>query len=83
VLFRNDADIPSIATALEGKGIREWFSSAIDWLAGVGYPLLVGLPLLAVILAIAGYLLADWTWRLHVMLEWRRRQLRRAQQVPR
>ena len=83
VLFRHDADIPSIATALEGKGFREWISTAVDWLAGVGYPLLVGLPLLAATLAVSGYLLADWAWRLHVMLEWRRRQSRRAQQSPR
>jgi uncharacterized protein (DUF2062 family) len=82
-LFRSDSDLPSIALALQGKGFREWLSTAVDWLAGVGYPLLVGLPLLAITLAIAGYLLVDWTWRLHVMIEWRRRQIRRAQQVPR
>ena len=78
VLFRSDNDLPSIATALEGKGIREWLSTAVDWVMGVGYPLLVGLPLLAIILALAGYLLVDWGWRLHVMIEWRRRQTRRA-----
>ena len=83
VLFRNDSDLPSIALALEGKGFRESISAAFDWIAGVGYPLLVGLPLLAVILALAGYLLVDWGWRLHVMIEWRRRQLRRAQQAER
>jgi uncharacterized protein (DUF2062 family) len=86
-LFRGDADLPSIALALEGKGFREWIPAALDWLAGVGYPLLVGLPLLALLLAFAGYLLVDWAWRLHVMMEWRkrqiRRQLKRAQQVQR
>jgi uncharacterized protein (DUF2062 family) len=86
-LFRGDADLPSIALALEGKGFREWIPAALDWLAGVGYPLLVGLPLLALLLAFAGYLLVDWGWRLHVMMEWRKRQIRRhikrAQQVQR
>jgi uncharacterized protein (DUF2062 family) len=86
-LFRSDADLPSIALALEGKGFREWIPAALDWLAGVGYPLLVGLPLLALLLAFAGYLLVDWAWRLHVMMEWRKRQIRRqikrAQQVQR
>jgi uncharacterized protein (DUF2062 family) len=82
-LLRSDSDLPSIALALEGKGFREWLPAALDWLAGVGYPLLVGLPLLAIILAIAGYLAVDWGWRLHVMIEWRRRQLRRAQQAHR
>jgi uncharacterized protein (DUF2062 family) len=82
-LLRSDSDLPSIVTALEGKGYREWLSTAIDWLGGVGYPLLVGLPLLALILALAGYLLVDWAWRLHVMIEWRRRRVRRAQQAHR
>lgn len=78
-LLRSDAEVPSIATVFSGHGLREWMSSALDWLAGVGYPLLVGLPLLAIILAVAGYLIVDWAWRLHVMLEWRRRQVRRSQ----
>jgi uncharacterized protein (DUF2062 family) len=86
-LFRGDADLPSIALALEGKGFREWIPAAFHWLAGVGYPLLVGLPLLATLLALAGYMVVDWGWRLHVMMQWRkrqvRRQLKRAQQVPR
>jgi uncharacterized protein (DUF2062 family) len=78
-LLRNDSDLPSIALAFEGKGVREWLATALDWLAGVGYPLLVGLPLLALILAIAGYLAVDWAWRMHVMLEWRRRHARRGE----
>jgi uncharacterized protein len=76
-LFRGGADLPSIALALEGKGFREWIPAAFHWLAGVGYPLLVGLPLLALLLAFAGYLLVDWAWRLHVMMEWRKRHIRR------
>ena len=83
VLLRSDSDLPSIATALEGKGFREWMPTAIDWLAGVGYPLLIGLPLLAILLAVTGYMLVDWAWRSHVRMEWRRRALRRAQQAER
>jgi uncharacterized protein (DUF2062 family) len=83
VLARSDADLPSVALALEGKGFREWIPAAWHWLTSVGYPLIVGLPLLALILALIGYLVVDWAWRLHVMFEWRKRQLRRAQQAPR
>jgi uncharacterized protein (DUF2062 family) len=83
VLLRSDADIPSIATVIEGKGFLEALSGAIEWLGDVGYPLLVGLPLLALILAVIGYVLVDWGWRVHVRMEWRRRQLRRAQQASR
>ena len=79
VLLRtNGADLPSVALALEGKGVREWIPAAFEWLASVGKPLLVGLPLLAIGLAVIGYFLVDWAWRLHVIVEWRRRQLRRA-----
>lgn len=78
-LLRGDSALPAFA-AFEGKGVREWLSIALDWIGSVGYPLLIGLPLLALVLALAGYLFVDWGWRLHVMIEWRRRQLRRAQQ---
>jgi uncharacterized protein (DUF2062 family) len=79
-LLRNDADPPSMATALEGKGFREWLPAAWDWITSAGYPLLVGLPLLALLLAVLGYITVDWGWRAHVRMEWRRRQLRRARE---
>jgi uncharacterized protein len=82
-LLQGGGELPSVALALEGKGFREWIPTALDWLASVGKPLLVGLPLLAIILAIVGYIAVDWAWRLHVMMEWRKRQLRRAQQAQR
>ena len=82
-LLRSDAELPSVALALEGKGFREWIPAAWDWITSVGYPLLVGLPLLAFLLAVIGYVVVDWTWRIHVRMEWRRRQLRRAQQAHR
>ena len=48
------------------------------WLQSAGTSLLVGVPLLAILLAVVGYFLVDWTWRIHVRREWRRRHLRRA-----
>ena len=83
VLLGGEADPPSVALALEGKGFREWIPAAWDWLTSVGYPLLVGLPLLAVLLALVGYFVVDWAWRTHVRFEWRKRQMRRAQQAAR
>ena len=78
VLWSADGELPELALALHGKGFREWIPAALDWLTNVGKPLLIGLPLLAVLLAVAGYFIVDTTWRMHVRLEWRRRQLRRA-----
>lgn len=82
-LLQGGGELPSVALALEGKGFREWIPAALNWLASVGKPLLVGLPLLAIVLAIVGYVAVDWAWRVHVMIEWRRRRLRRAHQAPR
>ena len=78
VLWNRGGELPELALALHGKGFREWFPAALDWLATAGKPLLVGLPLLAVLLAVVGYCLIDHAWRLQVKIEWRRRQLRRA-----
>ncbi|HEV7393447.1 MAG TPA: DUF2062 domain-containing protein [Burkholderiales bacterium] len=82
-LLQHGGDLPSVALALEGKGFREWIPTAFQWLASVGKPLLVGLPLLAIILAFIGYFAVHWAWRIYVMMEWRKRRLRRAQQAPR
>ena len=78
VLLRPGNDFPDMTLALEGKGFREWLPAALDWLQSAGMSLLVGLPLLAVLLAVAGYFIMDWAWRFHVRREWRRRSLRRA-----
>lgn len=43
------------------------------WLMALGKPLLVGLPLLAVGLAIIGYITVRLFWRLLVVWKWRRR----------
>jgi uncharacterized protein (DUF2062 family) len=47
------------------------------WLAALGEPLLVGLPILAVGLAITGYFLVRFAWWLGVQWKWRQRINRR------
>jgi uncharacterized protein (DUF2062 family) len=78
LFWRGNGELPDMALALQGKGFREWIPTALEWIASVGKPLLVGLPLLALILAALGYVLVDAAWKLQVRLEWRRRQMRRA-----
>lgn len=77
-LFQDSGSLSSAAMDLEGKGFREWIPAALDWLTSVGKPLLLGLPLLAAVLAVIGYFAVDWAWRIHVRMAWRRRQIRRA-----
>jgi uncharacterized protein (DUF2062 family) len=72
-LLQSDGSMPPLAFALEGKGFREWLPAALDWLTSVGKPLIIGLPLLALLLAVAGYCVVDWTWRLHVRCAWQAR----------
>lgn len=79
VLLQSNGSLPSFAFGLEDKGFREWIPAALDWLASVGKPLAIGLPLLAAILAFVGYFAVDWAWRLHVCYAWRRRRRRRAE----
>jgi uncharacterized protein (DUF2062 family) len=48
-----------------------------DWMVMLGKPFLIGLPLLAVSLAIIGYFAVRVAWRVTVVLRWRARKRRR------
>jgi len=73
VLWQHDGE-PALLLDLSGKSLGEWLPAALPWLGSVGKPLLVGLPLLALLLALVGYFTADWTWRLYVRCAWQRRR---------
>ncbi len=75
-LFQSGGELPPMALGLEGKGFMEWLPAAMQWLGSVGKPLVVGLPLLAIGLALVGYFVTDWAWRLGVMWQWRQRARR-------
>lgn len=78
VLLQQGTELPESGPALEGQGFEAWIPVAFEWLTSVGKPLLVGVPLLAVILGVAGYFVVDWAWQLHVRCEWSLRRRRRA-----
>ncbi len=50
-----------------------------EWTLALGKPLAVGLPALALTLALAGYFAVQLAWRAYVIHAWRSRQKRRAQ----
>lgn len=56
---------------------QSWLSESWGWLAQLGKPLLIGLPLLAVSLAVIGYVAVRLAWRVAVILKWRARKRRR------
>jgi len=78
LLLQSGGGLPPLAFGLEGKGFSEWMPAAFDWLASVGKPLVVGLPALALLLAVTGYFAIDWAWRISVRLAWARRRRRRS-----
>jgi uncharacterized protein (DUF2062 family) len=79
VLLQSEGELPPLAFDLEGKGYGEWLQAILAWLGSAGKPLAIGVPLLAVLLALAGYCLVDWTWRLYVRCTWAARKQRREQ----
>ncbi|MGH8727888.1 MAG: DUF2062 domain-containing protein [Burkholderiales bacterium] len=59
---------------LDEKGITEWIPALVDWMSTLGKPLAVGLPLLAIILAVSGYFAVLGGWRLYVIHSWKKRR---------
>jgi len=57
--------------------IGESITGLVDWSLALGKPLALGLPALALTLAVAGYVAVQVGWRLWVVLAWRARRRRR------
>ena len=55
-----------------------WSGELWNWLTMLGKPFLIGLPLLALSLAIAGYFMVRVAWRVAVVWKWRARRQRHA-----
>ena len=55
---------------------HDWMGKLWDWLMLLGEPILIGLPLLAIGLAISGYFAVRVAWRVMVVWKWRTRQKR-------
>ncbi len=57
----------------ERQGFTIWIEQFIDWMAALGKPLALGLLLLAIILALAGYFAVRTGWRAYSVHAWRKR----------
>ncbi len=77
VLMQHNEPFPELDDVFAGHTWHEWLPALIDWLGHLGKPLLVGVPLLAVLLAVIGYFAVDWSWRGYVGVAWKRRKHRR------
>jgi uncharacterized protein len=47
-----------------------WFRVMLEWMISLGKPFAIGLPLLALLLALTGYISVRVGWRLWVMWQW-------------
>jgi uncharacterized protein (DUF2062 family) len=80
-LFEANGSLPPFEVT--GDSVGAWLSAGFEWITTVGKPLLVGVPLLALLLSIAGYVAVRWSWRCYTVHAWRTRQCTRRQQNPR
>ena len=69
--------LPTAHFALPEMSWNNWHTVLLGWVISLGKPFVVGLPLLAISLAIAGYFVVRVLWCAMVVWEWRRRAARR------
>jgi uncharacterized protein (DUF2062 family) len=77
VLGEGSGALPDLGPDLEGKGLGEWMPAMLHWLASLGKPLLVGLPLLALLLSVVSYFVVRVLWRWYAIRKWHRRSKER------
>lgn len=68
--------IAMAALSLPEMSWSNWFEVLSNWFAILGKPFLIGLPLLAVLLAVAGYFTVRVVWYIVIVLKWRARKQR-------
>ncbi|MBM3340490.1 MAG: DUF2062 domain-containing protein [Betaproteobacteria bacterium] len=83
LMFSGNSELPSLPAEFSGTALLSHLPEAFNWVISVGKPLLLGLPLLATILAAIGYFVTDWAWRMGVCYQWRVRARKRARRAPR
>lgn len=59
-----------------GMSLHDWCTALLEWTAGLGKPLAIGLALLATGLALAGYFIVQGLWRLERGWRWKKRAWR-------
>lgn len=67
-------DAPTLDFSI--SNIEHWMPMLMEWMAAMGKPFAIGLFLLAVGLAVLGYIAVLAAWRVTIALAWRRRRSR-------
>ena len=77
VIGNGSGAVPVTDLHLLDKNISEWIPTLVDWAISLGKPLLAGMFLLALLLALTSYLAVRGAWRLYVIYAWRKRAKQR------
>lgn len=70
------AEMPA-APDLTGASMADWGRVFLDWTIALGPPLFIGVPALAALLAMTGYLAVHVGWGMYLRHAWRQRVRRR------
>ena len=70
---------PPVPFHMDWHNIGDSLANLGAWMTSLGKPLALGLPALALTLAILGYAAVRIAWRFYLVAAWRRRQRRRRQ----
>jgi len=63
--------------AFEPTRFIAWTEAMQTWMIGVGKPLGIGLVMLGILLAVAGYFLTKTVWRIWLIRAWHQRRAKR------
>ncbi len=72
VTGQSDA-VDAVHFVVPEMGWDNWLTVMFDWIMSMGKPFAIGLPLLALVLALLGYVVVRVGWRLWVVWQWRKR----------
>jgi len=74
----NNGNLPQHELNLWDLPLTDWIPALIHWATVMGKPLALGLVLMALLFAAMGYAAVQLAWRAYIMLQWRKRKVRRS-----
>lgn len=74
---QNNGNLPQHELNVWDLPLSEWIPALFHWAAAIGKPLALGLFLMALLFAAVGYAAVQLAWRAYIVLQWRKRKMRR------